>query len=151
MEGPSLGRGDLTPAEVRHGKDGRVTKILVAEDEPDIRMLLKLALSFTGYHVIPATDGQMAYTLALQEIPDLILMDVQMPKLNGYEACRQIKAEATLRHIAVVFLSACGATTDMQAGFAAGATAYVRKPFRLDDLMHTVAEILGRRAMPQPV
>src|ERR1041385_2224176 len=55
------GEGDSPPAEGRQGKDGRVTKILVAEDEPDIRQLLKFALSFTGYHVIPATDGQMAY------------------------------------------------------------------------------------------
>jgi len=128
-----------------------VTKILIAEDEPDIRSLINFALSHRGYEVIPAIDGEMAYTLALKEVPDLILMDVQMPRLNGYEACRQIKAEATLRHVAVVFLSACGATADVQAGFAAGATAYLRKPFALDELMHTVAEILGRRATPQPV
>ena len=128
-----------------------MTKILIAEDEPDIRSLINFALSHRGYEVIPAIDGEMAYTLALKEVPDLILMDVQMPRLNGYEACRQIKAEATLRHVAVVFLSACGATADVQAGFAAGATAYLRKPFALDELMHTVAEILGRRATPQPV
>jgi DNA-binding response OmpR family regulator len=128
-----------------------VTKILIAEDEPDIQRLIKLALSHTGYRFLSATDGQMAYALALKEIPDLILMDVQLPQLNGYEACRRIKAEATLQHVAVVFLSALGAAANVQAGFASGAAAYLRKPFRLDELTRTVAEILSRRVVPGPV
>ncbi len=122
-----------------------MTKILIAEDEPDIQLLLGLILRYTGYQVISATDGQMAYELALAEIPDLVIMDVQMPKLNGYEACKRITAEATLRHTPVMFLSSLSAVADVQAGFAAGGIAYLLKPFALDEFKGAVAEVLGRR------
>ena len=83
-----------------------MAKILVAEDERDIRDLITITLDFAGYEVVTASDGEEAVKLARQEIPDLILMDVRMPRMTGYEACALMKADEKLRDIPVIFLSA---------------------------------------------
>ena len=86
-----------------------MAKILVAEDEPDIRDLIVFILRMLGgYEVVAANNGEEAVQLAFKEIPDLILTDVRMPKMSGYEACQRIKAEPTTKHIPVVFLTARG-------------------------------------------
>src|SRR6478672_12349938 len=81
-------------------------RILVAEDEADIRFMTCFTLRYGGFEVIEASDGAQALELAQQMVPDLILLDVKMPRLDGIEACRQIKALPALRHIPVVFVSA---------------------------------------------
>ena len=85
-----------------------MAKILIAEDERDIRDLITFTLGFAGYEVVAAANGEEALALARQEIPDLILMDVRMPRMTGYEACVAIKADAKLKDIPVIFLSAKG-------------------------------------------
>jgi CheY-like chemotaxis protein len=124
-----------------------MAKILIAEDERDIRDLIAFTLRFAGYEVITANNGEEAVQLTQQEIPDLVLTDVRMPKMTGYEACRLIKAEPATQHIPVVFLSAKGQEAEVQSGLAAGGDEYLLKPFAPDQLTRKVAEILNK---PRP-
>lgn len=125
-----------------------MAKILVAEDERDIRDLIAFTLQFAGYTVVTANNGEEGLALARQEAPDLILSDVRMPKMTGYEMCRQIKAEPRTAHVPVVFLSAKGQDQEVQSGLAAGATEYLLKPFAPDQLLAKVAEILAKSSRP---
>jgi CheY-like chemotaxis protein len=124
-----------------------MAKILVAEDERDIRDLIAFTLRFAGYEVITANNGEEAVQLTAQTIPDLVLTDVRMPKMTGYEACRLIKADPATQHIPVVFLSAKGQEAEVQSGLDAGGEEYLLKPFAPDQLTRRVAEILGK---PRP-
>ena len=117
-------------------------KILIAEDEPDIRELVALILELDGHTVVQARDGQEAIEKARQERPDLILMDVRMPRLNGYEACEVLKADAQTRDIPVVFLSAKGQAGEVEAGYRAGAIAYLIKPFDAEELLEQIKRTL---------
>jgi DNA-binding response OmpR family regulator len=121
-----------------------MAKLLVAEDERDIRDLIAFTLQYAGYEVLTASNGEEAYQVALREIPDLILSDVRMPKMTGYDMCKKLKAEPSTEHVPVVFLSAKGQEAEVQAGLAAGASEYLLKPFAPDQLMAKVAEILAR-------
>ncbi len=121
-----------------------MAKILVAEDERDIRDLIAFTLRFAGHEVVTAINGEELVQLALKAAPELILTDVRMPKMTGYEACKLIKAEPTLQHIPIVFLSAKGQESEVQTGLSAGADEYLLKPFAPDQLTKKVAEILGR-------
>ena len=119
-------------------------KVLVAEDEPDIRGLIVFSLQYAGYEVIEALNGQEAIKLAESEQPDLILLDVRMPKMNGYEACAVLKAQESTRRIPVVFLSARGQETEIKRGLELGAEEYILKPFAPDELYQRVGGILER-------
>lgn len=118
--------------------------ILVAEDERDIRELINFTLMYAGHTVTMAANGQEAVEVAtaLDSKPDLIMMDVRMPKLTGYEACRQMKLVDSLKDIPVVFLSAKGQDEEVQSGIEAGAVAYILKPFAPDELNKRIGEIL---------
>jgi DNA-binding response OmpR family regulator len=120
-----------------------MTKILIAEDERDIRELITFTLKFAGYEVITTTNGEEAVQAALVENPDLILLDVRMPKMTGYEACKVIKAEAALAEVPVAFLSAKGQDGEIQEGLEAGAVEYILKPFAPDDLTQRVQSLLS--------
>jgi two-component system alkaline phosphatase synthesis response regulator PhoP len=121
-----------------------MAKILIAEDEPDIRELVAFTLRYAGHEVISAADGVEAIQLALKEIPDLILMDVRMPRMTGYEACRQMKADPAIKHIPVVFLSAKGQEAEIKSGLEAGAVEYLLKPFAPMDLAVKIEDLLAR-------
>lgn len=123
-----------------------MTKILIAEDEKDIRELIKLTLQFNGFDVISARDGAEAVELAPTESFDLIMMDVRMPRMTGYEACREIKKIKGLEDVPVIFLSAKGQETEVQEGLEAGAAAYILKPFAPDVLVKKIQEVLGTEA-----
>jgi CheY-like chemotaxis protein len=118
--------------------------ILVAEDERDIRELINFTLVYAGHTVTQAANGEEAVekALALEAKPDLIMMDVRMPKMTGYEACRRLKSEDGLKDIPVVFLSAKGQDEEIQTGIDAGAVAYILKPFAPEELNRRIAEIL---------
>ncbi len=120
-----------------------MAKILIAEDEPDIRALIQFTLQFAGHEVVTAKNGAEALEAALQVIPDLILLDIRMPQMTGYEACEKMKQEDTIRHIPVVFLSAKGQEHEIQTGLDLGAAEYLLKPFAPDDLTRRVQEILA--------
>jgi len=122
-----------------------MTHILVAEDERDIRELIAFTLRFAGYEVTTVSNGEEAVQAAAQLHPALILMDVRMPRMDGYQACQALKADPALKDIPVVFLSAKGQESEIQAGLAAGATDYLLKPFAPDELTRRVRELLEKR------
>jgi two-component system alkaline phosphatase synthesis response regulator PhoP len=123
-----------------------MAKILIAEDERDIRELVNFSLQFGGFAVVQAANGVEAVEQAQKELPDLILMDVRMPKMTGYEACRQMKSMPELRDIPVVFLSAKGQESEIQTGLEVGAEEYILKPFAPDELVKQVQAVLERVA-----
>lgn len=120
-----------------------MARILIAEDESDIRDLVSFTLKFAGHDVITAKDGQEVIDLAQQDMPDLILMDVRMPRMTGYEACLVIKADPILKQVPVMFLSAKGQDAEIKAGMDAGADAYLLKPFGLNELTDQIRSILS--------
>jgi len=117
--------------------------ILVAEDEPDIRHLIKLTLEFSGFQVIGAADGYEAIDLAQNRLIDLIVLDVRMPRMNGYETCRRLRDLESTRNIPIIFLSAKGQEGEVQAGISAGADEYILKPFTPGTLTRKIEEVLA--------
>lgn len=120
-----------------------MARILIAEDERDIRDLITFTLRYHNYDVIATSNGEEGLELARREVPDLIIMDVRMPRMTGYEACKQIKADPALQHIPIVFLSAKGQEAEVQTGLEAGAIDYILKPFAPDQLAKRVSELLA--------
>jgi DNA-binding response OmpR family regulator len=121
-----------------------MAKILIAEDERDIRDLITFTLRFAGHEVFAAANGEEAVEMAPMVNPDLILMDVRMPRMTGYEACKILKASPDLKDIPVVFLSAKGQESEKQQGLDAGAEDYLLKPFAPDQLTARVKSILAK-------
>jgi len=121
-----------------------MAKILIAEDERDIRDLVAFTLRFAGHEVFAASNGEEAVELAPKVNPDLILMDVRMPRMTGYEACKILKSDPDLKDIPVVFLSAKGQDNEIQQGLASGAEDYLLKPFAPDQLTSRVKMILAK-------
>ena len=121
-----------------------MARILIAEDEPDIRELVAFTLRFAGHEVTTTANGEEALHQASQLIPDIIIMDVRMPRMTGYDACRAMKADNTLKDIPVVFLSAKGQDSEIQTGLDAGAEEYLLKPFAPTQLAERVKVILGK-------
>lgn len=121
-----------------------MAKILIAEDERDIRDLVAFTLRFAGYEVFAAANGEEAVEMAPNVSPDLILMDVRMPRMTGYEACRIMKLNPDLKDIPIVFLSAKGQEAEIQQGLDAGAEEYLLKPFAPDQLTSHVKSILAK-------
>ena len=119
-------------------------KILVAEDERDIRELIAFSLKLSGYDVTEASNGEEAYQKAIEILPDLILLDVRMPKMTGYEACKALKENDQTQDIPVVFLSAKGQEGEIRYGKDLGAEEYFLKPFAPDELTDRVKSILGK-------
>ena len=122
-------------------------KILIAEDEQDILELITFTLQFGGYEVIPTSNGEDALEMTRKEKPDLVLLDVRMPRMSGYEVCTQVKADGDTHHIPVVFLSAKGQEAEIKTGFDTGAIDYILKPFAPDHLLKRLEEILASEAV----
>lgn len=120
-------------------------RILIAEDEPDIRELIRLALQFNGYEVISASDGAEAVELASNNSFDLIMLDVRMPRLTGYEACRQLRRMEATKEVPIIFLSAKGQEAEVDEGLEAGADRYILKPFAPIELANEIKQILAER------
>ena len=120
-------------------------KVLIVDDEPTQLSLLHDALSYAGYEVLAATDGPTALDIATLVVPDLILTDVDMPGMDGYEVCRRLKDDRALRDVPVIFQTARVGVKEMAMGYAAGGADYVTKPFRLYELLAAVrAQIEAR-------
>jgi CheY-like chemotaxis protein len=123
-----------------------MAKILIAEDEPDIRDLVAFTLRFAGHTVIAVGNGEEAVEAARKEHPDLILMDVRMPRMTGYEACEKMKLDPEIAPIPVVFLSAKGQESEIRTGLDVGAAEYLLKPFAPVELTQRVSELLAKYA-----
>jgi len=118
-------------------------KILVADDEPNIVISLEYLLKREGYTVLVARDGQEALDVIARERPDLVLLDVMMPKKTGFEVCQEVRANESLQDIKILMLTAKGRDTDVSKGTALGADAYMTKPFATRELVQKVATMLG--------
>ena len=122
-----------------------MAKILVADDDRDVRELCIFALRFAGHEVFGASNGEEAINQAKQTLPDLIIMDVRMPKINGYEACKILKADSSTCTIPVIFLSVRVEDSEVQAGQTAGAVDYLFKPISPDRLSEKVKTHLQKK------
>ncbi len=118
-------------------------RILVVDDEPHIVKLVSFSLERNGHEVYQAADGVTGVRIAAEELPDLILMDVMMPVMNGYDALDKLKADPATRDIPVVMLSAKSQHYEQQEGLRRGALQYICKPFTPRDLAETVNAILA--------
>ena len=128
--------------------DSAVKKILIADDEPTLVSTLQYNLEREGYSVVIATDGEAAVAAARESHPDLIVLDIMMPRLNGLEVCRILRREM---HVPIVILSARGDERDRAAGVEAGADDYVTKPFSMGELIARIGLLLLRsECLPPP-
>jgi two-component system phosphate regulon response regulator PhoB len=118
--------------------------VLVADDDPDILSLVALRLERSGFEVIVARDGEQAVAAALERAPDIALLDVMMPKLDGYQVTEWLRGNQATRHMPVILLTARVQEADIARGIAAGADDYVRKPFSTQELQDRVQAALGR-------
>jgi two-component system cell cycle response regulator DivK len=116
--------------------------ILVVEDQEDNRRIMRDLLSSAGYEVIEAVTGEEGVAAAETHRPDLILMDIQLPGLDGYEATRQIKANPDLEHIPIIVVTSYALSGDDVKAFEAGCNAYVSKPFSPRELLAKIREYL---------
>ena len=116
----------------------KIKKILVADDEDLVRSYIEKKLAKLGYTVLVAKDGEEAVEQAFSNIPDIILLDVKMPKLNGIEACKRIKSDERTRHIPIIMLSAKAQSSEINEGIEAGADKYLCKPIGFPDILSEV-------------
>ena len=117
--------------------------VLAADDDPVILRLLQVNLELEGHEVILAPNGAEAVALAKARNPDVILLDVMMPELDGWGACKAIKADEALASTPVIFLSAKAQNSDVDQGVSLGAEAYITKPFDPIDLLDLIEEVLS--------
>jgi len=118
-------------------------KVLIADDEANIRNILDFTLHAEGFTVIGARNGDEAFTLALSEQPDIVILDVMMPDTDGIEACRRLKRDERTSRLPVILLTARSSSDDRRRGREAGADAYITKPFSPSKVVATLREILG--------
>jgi two-component system alkaline phosphatase synthesis response regulator PhoP len=123
-------------------------KIMVVDDEQDILQFLDLVLRERGYEVIKAASGQEALTLAATEKPDLVLLDVMMPEMDGWEVLKLLRVDPETEHIPVAMLSARTEAKDRVQGLQEGAVDYVCKPFALPELLEKIEGILKHAGRP---
>lgn len=121
-------------------------RILVVDDEVYILHILEFSLSAEGFEVITASNGEMAIEKAKQIQPDLIVLDIMMPVLDGYETCRRLKRDPSTKDIPVVLLTAKGRDVDKRLGYQIGAIDYIIKPFSPTRLIERIEEIIGCRS-----
>jgi CheY-like chemotaxis protein len=127
----------------------RPTRILVADDDPVILRLLQVNFNLEGYEVHTAARGEEALEKAREHVPDVILLDVMMPGVDGWEVCRRLKEDQATAAIPVIFLSARAQDQDRRRGYELGVVAYVTKPFDPSELIEVVQRALGNPPQPQ--
>lgn len=118
-------------------------KVLIADDEPNIVMSLEFLMQRAGYQVQVASNGEEALRFATEVPPDLMLLDVMLPKMSGFEVCQKVRETPACGEVKIIMLTAKGRDTEMAKGLALGADAYVTKPFSTKDLLAQVKQILG--------
>jgi DNA-binding response OmpR family regulator len=119
--------------------------VLVADDDGDVLALVARRLERSGYRVLTAQDGEEALRLAQENLPDLAVLDVMMPKLTGYEVTQRLRQDPATERMPVILLTARVQEADVNRGFTAGADDYIKKPFSPQELRSRVQAVLGRR------
>ena len=117
-------------------------KILIVDDEPNIVIPLQFLMEQNGYNVMVSSTGDDAMEMISSFMPDLVLLDIMLPGLDGYEVCQMMHENSDLRHIKIIFLTAMGRDADMAKGLAIGADSYITKPFSNADVVETVRILL---------
>lgn len=130
-----------TPAE-KNGDKRSLARIMVVEDEPSLVTLLRYNLSKQGYDVVVCGDGDSALSEALEQAPDLILLDWMLPGRSGINVCKTLRAHPTLKKVPILMVTARGDSEDVVKGLKAGADAYIRKPFAMSELFHLIRQHL---------
>ena len=123
-------------------------RVLIAEDEPSIVISLEFLLRGAGHDVTVARNGSDALALTEKLRPDLVVLDVMLPGVDGFEVCRRIRGSRATRGTRILMLTARGRQSEMDKGLAAGADAYMTKPFATRELLETIAGLLDRRQTP---
>lgn len=118
-------------------------RILIVDDEPNIVVSLEFLMKREGFEVAVAMDGEAALKSVEEKTPDLVLLDIMLPKKNGFEVCQTIRANPELQAVKIVMLTAKGRDTEVAKGTALGADAYMTKPFSTRELVTKVAEMLA--------
>lgn len=118
------------------------SRILICDDDPTILRLLQVNLELEGYDVLLANHGEEAYEVATREIPDLIILDIMMPRMDGYQTCEKLKATEATKAIPVIFLSAKAQQSDIDVGKSFGVSDYLTKPFDPETLVQVVERLL---------
>jgi len=119
-------------------------KILLVEDEPDFRLAVRIRLEANGYDVIEAEDGIAGLEMARNQAPDLVILDVMLPKMEGYKVARLLKFDEKYRKMPIIMLTARSQQTDKETGLAVGANAYLTKPFQPEELLSVIAKLLSK-------
>lgn len=119
-------------------------KILIADDEPNIVISVEFLLKREGYSVSVAGDGEEALAKIRSDCPDLVVLDVMMPRKTGFEVCQEVRSDPALKQLRVLMLTAKGRDTEVAKGLALGADAYMTKPFSTAELVAKVKELLAR-------
>jgi two-component system KDP operon response regulator KdpE len=127
---------------------GRKSNILVVDDEPHVLRLVKANLESSGYKVSTAVDGEQAVELVRREVPDLVVLDIMLPKLDGYAACRRIREFSS---VPILMLTARSTEVDLVHGFEVGADDYLTKPFAVSELLVRVQSLLRRSKWPEEI
>ncbi|MCC8986958.1 MAG: response regulator [Candidatus Contendobacter sp.] len=118
-------------------------KILVVDDEPNIVLSLEFLMKQAGFQVRTASDGEAALAAVAAEAPDLVLLDVMMPRKNGYEVCQAIRANPDCKDVRIIMLTAKGREVEREKGLALGADDYITKPFSTQEVVERVRELLA--------
>ena len=118
-------------------------KILIVDDEPNILISLEFLMRREGFEILVARDGEEALQSIRAHRPDLVLLDIMMPRINGFEVCRQVRADPALSGTRIVMLSAKGRPAQIAEGLALGADGYITKPFSTRNLVAQVKSLLG--------
>lgn len=126
-------------------------RILLVDDEPSIVKMVGKRLEVEGFDVVVAMDGQEGLAKAQAEAPDLIILDLMLPKLNGYEICTMLKQDTRYQNIPIVLFTAKAQDKDEKLGMECGANAYVRKPFRAQELLEKIRTLLTKSPQPGEV
>lgn len=122
-----------------------MTRILVIDDEQDMVSAIKLRLEANGYEVIAAKDGPEGLNKARMEKPNLIILDIMLPRLDGFKVCRMLKYDEKFKNIPIIMFSAKVQKRDIERGKEMGADAYITKPFKADELLAKMKELLGEK------
>jgi DNA-binding response OmpR family regulator len=129
--------------------DSTSALILVADDDPDIRDIVSFRLERAGYETVQASDGEEALRLARERPPALCILDVMMPRVNGFEVVRELRGDPSTGNIPVLMLTASVQDRDVARGFETGADDYLKKPFNASELLARVAALLRRTSSAQ--
>jgi len=119
--------------------------ILVADDDPTVVVALRYVLEQAGFKVAVAQDGQEALDVMRRDVPDLLLLDVMMPRLSGYDVCERVRASPAWQHVRILMLTAKGGVVEASKGMALGADDYMTKPFSTRELLSRIGRLLSRQ------